>query len=164
MLVEQLVAPARLCSGSTLPLRCRYPKRLLTPSRGYHIGELLTLKLNPDFASETPQSSERILRVRVQELRTQTLSFTMVVSVLNEPPQKQTHQVAVLKLFDRRFSEQLRKDNGIEPWDQGLEHPLVQSVSSGSSIHFLDDLHNIPNIQDDTEEGWNDAQNEAFFG
>jgi len=75
-----------------------------TPSRGYRVGELLTLKLNPDFASGTPQSSERTHRVLVQELRTQTLSFTMVVSVLNEPLQKQTHQVAFLKLFDRRFS------------------------------------------------------------
>jgi len=87
----------------------------------------------------------------------------MSVSILGDNGQQLESIIAFLKLFDRRFSEQLREDNGIDKWPEELEIAYVQSVKSGSICRFLENLHSIPNFQDDTEEDWDDAENEAFL-
>ncbi|KAK7422777.1 hypothetical protein QQZ08_009402 [Neonectria magnoliae] len=87
----------------------------------------------------------------------------MAVDILSNEGLRITESTAFLKLFDRRFSNQLRRDNGIEPWTEEMEQAYDQSVQSGAVYQFLDDLHRIENFQDDTEEDWDDAQNEAFL-
>ena len=87
----------------------------------------------------------------------------MSVSILGDNGQQLQSKIAFLKLFDRRFSKQLREDNGISKWAKELEIAYVQSIKSGSIFRFLEDLHSIPNFQDDTEEDWDDAENETFL-
>lgn len=70
---------------------------------------------------------------------------------------------AFLQLYDRRFADQLRRDNGVEGWTVELEHKYLQSVRSGAAEKFLYSLHNVPNFQEVTEDDWNDWQNEAFL-
>ncbi|KAK7402684.1 hypothetical protein QQX98_011547 [Neonectria punicea] len=87
----------------------------------------------------------------------------MAVDILNDEGLGITESTAFLKLFDRRFSDQLRRDNGIEPWTEEMEQAYDQSVQSGAVYRFLNNLHQIKNFQGDTEEDWDDAQNEAFL-
>jgi hypothetical protein len=125
--------------------------------QGYNVGQLLTLHLMPPDAA--PRSE---IRVRIEKLHTRTLSCTMSVS-MGDDGQRLESKTSFIKLFDRRFSEQLREDNGIDKWSEDLETSYIQSIRSGSICRFLEDLHNIPNFQDDTEEDWDDAENEAFL-
>ncbi len=83
----------------------------------------------------------------------------MVVDILDgeHPPP------AFLKLYDRRFADQLRRDNGIDEWTCEMEQAYIQSIWDGSVDGFLHNLHNIPYFQEDTEENWTDAQNEAYL-
>ncbi|KAM5350800.1 hypothetical protein ACJ41O_007305 [Fusarium nematophilum] len=87
----------------------------------------------------------------------------MAVDLLYKGQPPLAAKPAFLKLFDRRFSEQLRRHNGIEPWTPAMENAYAQSVKSGAINQFLHDLHHPPNFQEDTEEDWDDAQNEAFL-
>lgn len=68
-----------------------------------------------------------------------------------------------LKLYDRRFSEQLRRDHGIDPWTKETEKEYLDAVRTGEANDFLHDLHTLPNFEDDTGEAWDDEQLEAFL-
>ena len=68
-----------------------------------------------------------------------------------------------LKLYDRRFSEQLRRDNGIDPWTRAAEKEYINAVCTGTARQFLHNLHTIPNFEEDTGETWDDGQIETFL-
>ncbi|RMD39894.1 hypothetical protein DV735_g5242, partial [Chaetothyriales sp. CBS 134920] len=87
----------------------------------------------------------------------------MVVDILDDGQLFTTSSAAFLKLFDRRFSDQLRQDNGIDPWTKDMEQAYIRFVKSGSIHQFLHELHYTKDFQENTEEDWDDAQNEAFL-
>ncbi|OAA58119.1 Protein kinase-like domain protein [Niveomyces insectorum RCEF 264] len=68
-----------------------------------------------------------------------------------------------LKLYDRRFAEQLRRDHGIDPWTTDAENEYIQAVQTGATRQFLHNLHTLPSFEDDTWDTWNDGQFEAFL-
>ena len=70
---------------------------------------------------------------------------------------------AFLKLFDRRFADQLRDDEGIDRWEKDMEESYIEFVQSGEVLNFLRDLHYVKDFQEKTEDDWDDAQNEAFL-
>ncbi|KAJ2906432.1 uncharacterized protein MKZ38_001792 [Zalerion maritima] len=68
-----------------------------------------------------------------------------------------------LKLYDRRFSGQLRCDHGIDPWKRDAEKEYISAVRTGAARQFLHNLNTIPDFEEDTEETWDDGQIEAFL-
>ena len=123
-----------------------------SPFEEYAVGQILTLNI---LANST-------MRVRIRQLHTRTLSCTMMVDVLNEMhPEKES--AAFLKLFDRRFSDGLREEWGIEPWTKDTEEEYVESVENGSFNKFLYDLRHVENLLEDTGERWDIAQDETFL-
>ncbi|KAJ4128920.1 hypothetical protein NW768_007444 [Fusarium equiseti] len=102
------------------------------------------------------------LQVRIKrQMRPWTLSCGMMVSI--EAPSDYLHVDAFLKMFDRRGAQQLRQDNGIDAWTEDIEQAFVTGLGSGEVEEFLEKLRTIPDYQDDTEENWNDAENDAFL-
>lgn len=87
----------------------------------------------------------------------------MVVDILDEGRSPESSRIAFLKLFDRRFADALRKDSVIEPWTKRIERDYIESVESGNIYRFLHNLRHVKNFQQDTEDDWNDAENEAFL-
>lgn len=134
--------------------------RRCSPYEEYDVGQILTLNVLPE---QTSPSSE--LRVRVRQLqKPRTLSCAMVVDILDGCNQEIQPATAFLKLFDRRFADQLRRDNGIDPWTKSMEESYITFVHGGGVHHFLHDLRHIQDFQEKTEDDWDDAQNEAFLG
>lgn len=72
------------------------------------------------------------------------------------------HPRAVLKLYDWRFAEQLRKDNKIEPWTPNTGSAFVDFVRSGRALDFLDRLRHDDDFEE-PEEGWDTAENETYL-
>lgn len=87
----------------------------------------------------------------------------MVVDILDGCNAGNLPATAFLKLFDRRFADQLRRDNGINPWTEDMEEAYIKFVHSGRVHQFLYDLRHVKDFKEKTEEEWDDAQNEAFL-
>ena len=91
-----------------------------SPFEEYKVGQILNLK--PDDLHHSPPSSPSApILVRIRKLHSQTLSFTMIVDVLDSTTVPPSSSPAFLKLFDRRFAAQHRRDNGVEPWTCEVE-------------------------------------------
>lgn len=125
----------------------------------FAVNQILTLGVRSEYVTDLPPT----VRVRIHQLHTRTLSCTMTVHVLEGNQPLASKNPVFLKLFDRRFSEHLRRDQGIDPWTGVMENAYRESVESGAIDTFLHDLHHTPDYQDETEEDWNDAQNEAYL-
>jgi hypothetical protein len=69
---------------------------------------------------------------------------------------------AILKLYDRRFAAQLRKDQTNDPWTTDRESAYIDFVRSGRAQDFLDKLRNDDNFEE-PEEGWDIAENETYL-
>jgi serine/threonine protein kinase len=69
---------------------------------------------------------------------------------------------AVLKLYDRRFATQLRKDNHIGAWSPERESAYTAFVRSGGAEKFLKRLRDDDEFEE-PEGGWNDVENEAYL-
>jgi serine/threonine protein kinase len=124
----------------------------------YRVDQILTLNVLAEHGN-TLSSSQ--IRVQVRQLHSpRTLSCPMIVDILDEG---QSPKKAFLKLYDRRFADQLREDFGIDPWTKDVEEAYVRSVQSGAISRFLHNLRTIENYLEDTGEDWDDAQNEAFL-
>lgn len=136
-------------------------KAQCSPFDDYVAGQVLALNTPQDYDHGLTTGSA--LNVRIRKLHTRTLSCTMVVDVLDETPTQVKPGVAFLKLFDQRFSDQLRKDNGIKSWTRSKEQAYVDSVENGAVFSFLHNLHHTGNFREDTENDWDDAQDEAFL-
>ncbi|KAH6974455.1 hypothetical protein BKA56DRAFT_645561 [Ilyonectria sp. MPI-CAGE-AT-0026] len=70
---------------------------------------------------------------------------------------------AFLKLFDSRYAQQLRNDNGIEEWSNLIEQEFLDGVRFGKMDDFLRKLRSDKQFQQDTEDDWDAAENEAFL-
>jgi hypothetical protein len=124
-----------------------------SPSEEYKVGKTITLNIlsqNSDLPSPT-------ISVRVRELKTWTLSCTMVVDIDGSP-----ERTAFLKLYDRRFSQELRQSEYVDAWEPAIEEAFIQYVQSGAVQQFLHSLHHVENFQEDTEDDWEIEQEEAL--
>ncbi|CAG7925012.1 unnamed protein product [Penicillium olsonii] len=68
----------------------------------------------------------------------------------------------VLKLFDRRFAAQLRKDEKLRPWTSGIEKEYHQFVVDGGASHFITEINNNGEVAQQGET-WNSSQDEAYL-
>ena len=134
----------------------KFPR--VSPYEEYDVGHTLTLNILPE------QTSLK-LRVQVRQLqKPRTLSCGMVVDILDGCDQGGIQPTtAFLKLFDRRFADQLREREGIDPWTKDMEESYIKFVQSGRVHKFLHDLHHVKDFQEETEDDWDDAENEAFL-
>jgi hypothetical protein len=129
-----------------------------SPFEEYRVDQVLTLNVIPEHG-HTLSSSQ--IRVQARQLHSpRTLSCPIIVDILDEG---QSPKTAFLKLFDRRFADQLREDYGIGPWTKDTEEAYIRSIQSGAIRRFLHDLHNVEDFLEDTGEDWDNAQNEAFL-
>ncbi|KJX97044.1 hypothetical protein TI39_contig585g00001 [Zymoseptoria brevis] len=70
---------------------------------------------------------------------------------------------AILKLYDRRFAAQLRKDEGDdERWSPEIENEFAKFVASGEAAPFVSKLRDDDDFEE-PEEGWSAAENEAYL-
>ena len=92
-----------------------------------------------------------------------TLSCSMVVTIEGSFSRLETGHEAFLKMFDRRGAQQIRQDNGIDVWSEDVEQDFGRGLSSGKVEEFLEKLRTVPGFQDETEEDWDAAENEAFL-
>ena len=128
-----------------------------SPFDKYDVGDILTLNILPERVSASQE-----LQVRVRQLQLpRTLSCGMVVDILDGCSQGIQPTTAFLKLFDRRFADQLRDDNTIEPWEKDMEESYIEFVQSGEVLDFLDNLRHVKDFQEDTEDDWDEGQEEA---
>ncbi|KAH9974590.1 hypothetical protein BGW80DRAFT_1301467 [Lactifluus volemus] len=129
-----------------------------SPFEEYRVDQVLTLNV---LAEHDHTFSSSQIRVKARQLHSpRTLSCPIIVDILDEG---QSPKTAFLKLYDRRFSDQLREDFGIGPWTTDIEEAYIRFVQSGAIHRFLHDLHNVENFLEDTGEDWDAAQNEAFL-
>ncbi|KAF7545129.1 hypothetical protein G7046_g9629 [Stylonectria norvegica] len=100
----------------------------------YRPGQTLTL--------ETGSGS--VLQVRIINLHLPwTMSVVMQVEIPPSPHDlPNSPQIAFLKLYDRRFANQLRRQFGLGPWSPALEARLVAFSRSGASKEFLGQIWN----------------------
>ena len=107
--------------------------------------------------------SSSTLRVRILSLQqSQTLSCCMVVNVVDHFNPQFPPGVAFLKLFDRRFAEEFRTSNTMDPWTERAEDLYIESVQSGRAHLFLDLLQSENGFKE-TEHEWTEADLETFL-
>lgn len=73
---------------------------------------------------------------------------------------KVNKRTAFLKLYDWRFSPQLRKDHRLEPFTEELENAYAQMVLRGEADGFFEKLDNR-NPWEETGEVWDEGEKEA---
>ncbi|KAF5547425.1 hypothetical protein FNAPI_8536 [Fusarium napiforme] len=66
-------------------------------------------------------------------------------------------------MFDRRFAEQIRQDNGVDTWSADIEQEFLTALTSGTAEEFLHKLHTAPNFQRDTEDDWDAAETKVYL-
>ncbi|KAK3939980.1 hypothetical protein QBC46DRAFT_436262 [Diplogelasinospora grovesii] len=129
-----------------------------SPFEDYQVGQVLTLSVIPEHGEIRSAST---VRARIRQLQNpRTLSCCMIVDLLGEGCPENP---VFLKLYDRRFSEQLRRDHGIDPWTRDAEKEYINAVWTGAARQFLRNLQTIPNFEEDTGETWDDGQIETFL-
>ena len=88
-----------------------------------------------------------------------TLSCVLTVEVLYSGiGGRELPAQAILKLYDRRFSHQLRSDERIEPSSEATEQAFVEFVSSGKAFVFVKELREDDGFEE-PDEGWSPAEN-----
>ncbi|KAL1844575.1 hypothetical protein VTK73DRAFT_2272 [Phialemonium thermophilum] len=123
----------------------------------YQVGQVVTLSVTSRHGEAEPSS----VGVRVRQLHhPRTLSCCMLVDV---PEDGYGHDPVFLKLYDRRWSEQFRRDYGAEPWSKSVEEQFVAAVRTGAARELLHSLHTVPNFEEDTMETWDVGQDETFL-
>lgn len=134
------------------------------PGLDYPIGKIIHLKISVSNKEQTE------LHVKIKEQkRPWTLSCGMIVEfqdtadsqIISETLRNQSE--AFLKMFDRRFAEQIRQDNGIDTWSADIEQEFLTALTTGKAEEFLHKLQNVPNFQRDTEDDWDAAENEVYL-
>ncbi len=68
-----------------------------------------------------------------------------------------------LKLYDRRFAEQLRRDEKIPPWTFKIEQEYQDYALRGNASNFIAKFRSDPNMAEAEGEKWSNAQNEAYL-
>ncbi|ROT36125.1 hypothetical protein SODALDRAFT_328498 [Sodiomyces alkalinus F11] len=127
------------------------------PFQDYQVGQVLTLSVIPKHGKNCAAST---IRARIRKLQyPRTLSRCMIVDLLGED--YPDHPV-FLKLYDSRFSEQLRSDNGIDPWTRDAEKEYIDAVETGAARQFIHNLRTIPDFEEGIET-WDDGQLETYL-
>jgi hypothetical protein len=90
-------------------------------------------------------------------------TFSPVLDVLLEPSASGLAGHMILKLYDRRFATQLRKDEEIPPWTSDIEQEYRQFVLDGGAADFIAKLRTHSNMVEEEGKSWNAAQNEAYL-
>ena len=92
-----------------------------------------------------------------------TLSCVVIIQ-LDHPPFKGRF---LLKLYDRRFATQLRRDEKASPWCPQIESKYLEFVRDGRASEFFDlctaKYREDEYWADDQRETWNEAQHEAYL-
>ncbi|KAF5611152.1 uncharacterized protein FTJAE_14225 [Fusarium tjaetaba] len=135
-----------------------------TPALNYRIGKAIHLKI----CTSNQKQTELHVEIK-QQKRPWTLSCGMSVELqdasdsetISETLRNQSE--AFLKMFDRRFAEQIRQDNGIDTWSADIEQKFLTALASGKAEEFLCKLQTMPNFQRDTEDDWDAAENEVYL-
>jgi hypothetical protein len=121
-----------------------------SPFEEYKVGETLSLNRLPQVSD----LSSPTINVRIRELKTFALSCTMLVDIDGSP-----ERTVFLKLYDRRFSQGLRKNQCVDPWEPATEEAFTQYVQSGAVQQFIHSHCHLDIIED----GWHDVEREAFI-
>lgn len=132
------------------------PAQVLTkpyPFREYKVGETLSLSVLSQDSDLLPPT----ISVRIRELKPWTFSCTMIVDINGAP-----ERTAFLKLYDRRFSHGMRKNEYVDPREPAIEEDFIQYVQSGAVNQFLHNLRHVESFQSDTEDDWETEQEEAL--
>lgn len=108
----------------------------------------------------TPYDQEIGARI-TQVFEPFTLSVAMVV--LLDSPALGLEGHMVLKLFDRRFAAQLRKDENINPWTTDIKKKYHHFIVDGSASKFITELNSNSNMAEEEGDTWDDCQNEAYL-
>jgi hypothetical protein len=114
----------------------------------------LDLLLDHDGQTSAP-ATVKVLRCH----NPSTLSCVLEVELSD--PTMCSHRM-ILKLYDRRFSTQLRADEKVQPWTPEREAKFRDFVHSGSALQFYNQLCNEDDFEE-PEEGWDDAENETYL-
>lgn len=120
----------------------------------YTVGNIL--QLHPEEPHE-----EQVIEARITKVfEPFTLSCVVAVSIESQVPTL-TGEFA-LKLFDRRFVTEVRKEQDISPWTPHLEQQYHQFILDGGASKLIDDIND--DVIDPAEDGdsWNDVQTEAY--
>lgn len=83
--------------------------------------------------------------------------------VLLDHPALRLAGYLVLKLFDRRFAAQLRKDDKLDPWTPEIERQYHDFILDGSASEFITRLNTDGKMAEEEGHTWNDPQNEAYL-
>jgi hypothetical protein len=123
--------------------------KLTSSDSTYQEGKTLNLHLVESFLSSAATLPN--ITVRITHLfQPSTLSVVMKVDLENDP------QPAILKLFDNRFTLDLREDYKCTTWNEGLEAAYLRFIQSGEAEKF------VGSWEDDDRE-WTPAQIETWI-
>ena len=87
-----------------------------------------------------------------------TLSCAMLVRIQNHaelPP------VVVLKVYDRRFAAQLRRDERSGLWSREVEHRYHQFIQDGGAANFIAELECVDDEDDDDDDEGPDVRQDV---
>lgn len=91
------------------------------------------------------------------------MPYTMIVDLLDEEGLAKKDGVAFLKLFDRRFSDGLRRHSRAKPWTKDIELVYVDWAKSSAIAPFLTNLRtDDAHFSQTRQRGLNEAEAEAL--
>ncbi|KAJ6035967.1 hypothetical protein N7540_000246 [Penicillium herquei] len=122
----------------------------------YVDGNVIKLHLEAGPDKKTATTNATVIRV----FEPFTLSSVMMVRI--SCPDLALNGDMVLKVFDRRFAIQLRKDEKIQPWTADVEKDYHHFVHDGRAEEFIAALNSDGDIAR-PEEPWNKLQEEAYL-
>ncbi|KAF7188220.1 hypothetical protein HII31_10505 [Pseudocercospora fuligena] len=110
------------------------------------------------------EDTTRKIPVKIVDIhRPFTLSCVLTVEISGQDiGHDQPVVQAILKLYDRRFAEQLRKDERIGPWTEEIESAFSELVRGGNAAEFVRKLREEDDFEE-PDEGWSPAENEAYL-
>lgn len=87
----------------------------------------------------TKHNNRRMISAKILEIHQPfTLSCVYTVEVMDELEGLDgTNNIAVLKLYDRRFAAELRKEWLIDPWTEETESTFRDMVATGAAAEFV---------------------------
>ena len=136
----------------------------MLPSHEYYtVGQTLPLTR----LSNKSDLSSPTIRVRIRELKTWSMSCTMVVDIETDTEADTDGSgpattTGFLKLYDRRFANGLREEQGVGTWTPAIEDAYVESIRTGTIHQFVHDLRHVESFRI-SEMDPDDAQVEAFI-
>ncbi|RAQ47418.1 hypothetical protein AFGD_008750 [Aspergillus flavus] len=121
----------------------------------YVVGNTIKLR------SGAPYNQQEITAQITRVFEPFTLSCAMMV-LLDHPALGLAGHL-VLKLFNRRFAAQLRKDDKLNPWTPETERQYHDFILDGSASEFITRRNTNGKMAEEEGHTWNDPQNEAYL-